>query len=153
MLEKLLKQYGILLIILAIGSFLIFFNLDNTLLWKDEAGTAQLGINTVRYGIPRAWDGKNMISSSDGNSFNDNFVVTSHGWLQFYIAGISISLFGNTTLAARAPFAFLAAVSILFLWLTAKEISGKIGFANLTAFIYIIYIPFFFMPDKRDITL
>lgn len=142
MLEKLLKQYGILLIILAIGSFLIFFNLDNALLWKDEAGTAQLGINTMRYGIPRAWDGKNMISSSDGNSFNDDFVVTSHGWLQFYIAGASISLFGNTTLAARAPFAFLAAASILFIWLTAKEISGKTGFANLTAFIYIIYIPF-----------
>lgn len=142
MLEKFFRSYGVCMVIFLIGSFLIFYNLDGSLLWKDEAGTAQIGIHTMQYGIPKVWDGQNMIASADGNSFNDDFVVTSHGWLQFYIAGASISLLGNTTLAARAPFAFLAAVSILFMWLTAKEVSGKEGFANLTALIYICYIPF-----------
>ena len=140
--KKIISRYfGIFLIIIA-GSFLILYNIDDTMLWKDEAGTAQIGINTIKYGIPKVWDGVNIITSADGNSFNDHFVVTSHGWLQFYIVGVSVALLGKTTLAARLPFAIFGILSIFVMWLLARVIFHKISLANLTSLIYILYIPF-----------
>jgi uncharacterized membrane protein len=112
------------------------------LLWKDEAGTAQIGINTMEYGVPKVWDGKNMMATSDGNSFNGNLTVTSHGWLQYYIAGISIAFLGKNTLAARLPFALISIASIILMWFLAKTIFKKDSYSNITTLIYVLYIPF-----------
>lgn len=139
--ERFSKYLGLILILI-LGGFLILYNIDDTLLWKDEAGTAQIGINTLKYGIPKVWDGKNMMSSSDGNSFNDSFVVTSHGWLQYYIAGISIAVLGENTLAARLPFAMASIASIILMWFLSKKVFKKDSYANLTTLIYVLYIPF-----------
>ena len=142
MMRKISQEYLTISIIILLGMLLIFYNLDDTLLWKDEAGTAQIGINTMKYGVPKAWDGQNMIASADGNSFNDEFIVTSHGWLQYYVIGISISIMGQNTFAARFPFAIASLLSILFIWKLAKILFEKKSMANVVALIYVLYIPF-----------
>ena len=37
--------------------FLLFYQLDNRLLWGDEAETALLAKNVLRFGIPKTTDG------------------------------------------------------------------------------------------------
>jgi hypothetical protein len=48
--------------LLLVGALLIFPNLDDRYLWDDEAETALLAKNVLRFGVPVAWDGVSLIS-------------------------------------------------------------------------------------------
>ncbi len=142
MVKKHFKQYKVLYIIVILASILILYNFDSMYLWKDEASTAQIGYNTMLYGYPQVWDGKNLVTNADGSHFNDHFVEIAHGWLQYYIAGISIKLLGKTTFAARLPFTLFSIFTIVVIWFLAKKVFRRESIANLTAFTFSIYIPF-----------
>lgn len=116
------KNYYWLFIIVVVMAFLIFADINNTLLWKDEAITANIGYNTLKYGYPKIWDGINLISSTDGNSFNQYLISSNYEWLQFYICALSFAIFGKTTFAARLPFAILALFSVILIWVIAQRI-------------------------------
>lgn len=92
-------KYKILLLIIVVFSFFILKNLDNSYLWKDEAGTANVAYNTMIKGYPTVYDGKNLLSTSDGNNFNSKLLVSNHEWLQYYICAGSFALLGKTTFA------------------------------------------------------
>ena len=96
--------YGLLV---ALGFLLLFWNLDGRLLWGDEAETATLARNVVRFGYPKTFDGVNRISLYGPNvdSAADAWVWSP--WLQEYVAAASFAVFGTTTWAARAPFALI----------------------------------------------
>lgn len=111
-------------------------------MWKDEAYTAEVGNNVLQYGYPRAWNGQNMMTGSAGNDFNHHFAIINQGWLQFYIAAISIKLLGKNTLAARFPFALFGMLTLVVIWFLAKQIYHKKNIANLTVFYCCCYIPF-----------
>lgn len=121
------KYYFWLIFIMSVMSFLIFANINNSLLWKDEAIVANIGYNTLKYGYPIIWDGVNLISSTDGNSFNQLLIVSNYEWMQFYICAISFAIFGKTTFAARFPFAIFSLFSVLLIWFIAEKIFEKLN--------------------------
>ena len=119
--------YFWLISIMSVMFIMIFTNINNSLLWKDEAIVANIGCNTLKYGYPIIWDGVNLISSTDGNSFNQLLIVSNYEWLQFYICAISFAIFGKTTFAARFPFAIFSLLSVLLVWFIAEIIFKKLN--------------------------
>jgi 4-amino-4-deoxy-L-arabinose transferase-like glycosyltransferase len=97
-------SYGLLL---AFGLFLLFYHLDVRLLWGDEAETATLARNVLRFGYPKTFDGLNRISLFGAKIDNAADTWVWSPWLQEYVAAASFFLFGPTTWAARAPFALI----------------------------------------------
>lgn len=131
-----------LIAIMSIMAVLIFCNIGNSLLWKDEAITANIGYNTLKYGYPKIWDGVNLISSTDGNSFNQLLVSSNYEWLQFYLCAISFAVFGKTTFAARLPFALFALFSVLVVWLIAEKMFDGIKKTICCTFFYGLNVQF-----------
>ena len=80
-------SYAILvgIIIVITGAILIFSNLSNRYLWEDEAETALLGRNILTFGIPKAFDGKTLISQEVGRDYDVNYVWRWTPWLDKYI--------------------------------------------------------------------
>ena len=106
--------------------FLLFYNLDGRLLWGDEAETAVLARNVVRYGVPRTTDGRNHITLYSGNiDENQQHIWTWSPWLQEYVTAGSFFIFGPTTWASRAPFALIACASLVLLTWMAYRIYGS----------------------------
>lgn len=52
----------LLIVFVAASAVLLFPNLDNMYLWQDEAEAALIAKNVVTYGLPKAWDGMNMLA-------------------------------------------------------------------------------------------
>jgi len=111
--------YGLFL---AFAFFLLFYHLDNHLLWGDEAETAVLARNVARFGVPRTFDGTNYILLHNQRDENQDHVWVWSPWLQEYFAAGSFVLFGPTTWAARAPFALIGWCSLVALALVAHKI-------------------------------
>lgn len=142
MIINIFRKYYALILILFLATFFIFYNLDNGYLWKDEAYTAEVGCNVLKFGYPRVWDGKNIMTGSAGNDFNNDFAIINQGWLQFYIVAFSIKLLGENTLAARLPFALFGLFTVVVIWFLAKKIFHKRYLADLTTFYCTCYVPF-----------
>ena len=93
--------YGLFL---AFACFLLFYHLDNHLLWGDEGETAVLAKNVMQFGVPRTFDGTNYILLHGRRDENRDHVWIWSPWMQEYFAASSFILLGPTTWAARAPF-------------------------------------------------
>lgn len=148
------RYYRGIITLLVLASILILCNISNQCLWNDEASTANIGYNTMKYGYPTIYDGKNLLTTSDGNSFNDNLVVTNYEWLQFYILAASFQLFGKSVLAARVPFAAFGIASIFIVWLLADKMYHSVRKANVLAGIYCLNMQFIlYCRQARNYTL
>jgi 4-amino-4-deoxy-L-arabinose transferase-like glycosyltransferase len=101
---------------------LLFYHLDNHPLWGDEAETAVLAKNVVQFGVPRTYDGTNYLLLHGTVDETPGHVWIWSPWMQNYLAASSFVVFGPTTWAARAPFAFVGWCSLLLLALTAWKI-------------------------------
>lgn len=140
------KEWLALAAIACLAAVLLFWNLTDTYLWQDEANTAVMAVRLLKYGKPLAYDGRNLISN-DNFAAEDKHTIdertkdprkaveycirrgdmtadgmwTYHPWGQFLLAGLSIKLLGQTTFAARLPFALtgLATVFALY-WLVRR---------------------------------
>src|SRR5438309_8489380 len=103
--------------LLAVVAFaLIFTNLGSDYLWEDEGDTAALASNILKFGVPKAWDGVAFLDSDHGARLNNNLVMVTHPWLQYYLTAGSFLVFGQNTFAARLPFALAGWMSILFVY-------------------------------------
>src|SRR5260221_5169480 len=138
--------------ILCAAAVLLFWNLTDTYLWQDEANTAVMAVRLLRYGRPLAYDGRNLLSDDNfaaqdrqtidartkdpGKAVEDcirrgtmtaDGMWTYHPWGQFVLAGLSIELLGQTTLAARLPFA-LAGLATVFatFWLVRRFLRSEL---------------------------
>ena len=111
------------ILVLALSFFLLFRHLDRKLLWGDEAETALLTRNVLRFGIPKTVDGLNHITVL-GRYRDENtaHVWTWAPWLQEYVTAGSFLVFGESTWSSRAPFAAIAWLSVALLGLVAFRI-------------------------------
>lgn len=135
-------SYSIDLLILLLAALLLFANLDGNLLWDDEAETALLGKNIIKYGLPLAYDGKNLVSSELGREFGDDFVFRWSSWGDKYAAALSMHLFGETTIGARLLFVIAAFASVIVLYLTASRLFSSRWEARLAVLFYSTAMPF-----------
>ncbi len=118
-----LRPHWALLIVATLGAVLIFTNLGGDYLWEDEGDTAALAVNILKFGVPKAWDGVTFIDSDKGARVNSELVMVSHPWLQYYLTAGSFLVFGQSTWAARLPFALAGWLTILVTYLCAYDLS------------------------------
>jgi len=122
-----------LIAILALGAFLFLFHLDHRPFWQDEAETACLAKSVLKYGVPRAYDGVNIISQEQGREYDQNYLWRWSPWLQIYITAAAFKIGGLTTYAGRFPFAVLGIVCILLVYQLVDRKFGNRTWACLAA--------------------
>lgn len=116
---------------------MLFANIGNRVMFIDEAITAMLGKNTMTFGYPLVWDGKNLITASvNGNEFNESLVYIKHNWLPYYISAF-VQVFTTNVAVIRSIFACFGVLSLFLYKSLLEEISDNkifrmIGFAVFT---------------------
>ena len=132
--------FWIVLILLA--PLLLFPNLGNQFLWQDEAETALLARSVVQHGYPLAHDGRRTISDQPGSpDVNDAGVWTWTPWLQLYATAASFALLGESTRAARLPFALAGWASVLLAYAAFRSVFGRRP-ARFAALLLLFSVPF-----------
>ena len=129
-------------IVLALAAFLLLFGLDSRPFWQDEAETAGLAKNVLKHGVPRAYDGVNIISQEQGREFDRNFLWRWSPWLQIYIAAAGFRLGGPTTFAGRLPFALMGLACIFLVYRLVRHNFGDRTWALAAATLLICSVPF-----------
>lgn len=128
--------------LLVLGAILIFANLGNRYLWEDETETALLARSILVHGIPKAFDGKNLISQELGRDYDANYVWRWTPWLEKYVAALSFAALGEGTWSARAPFAVVGVLSLLSAYLLALRIFKDSWLALLSLAFLTFSVPF-----------
>ena len=100
---------------------LAYCNLDSRPFWGDEAETALLAKNVLKFGVPKVDDGVNHISLHGDKFDARDGLWTWSPWLQDYVTAASFAVFGETTWAGRAPFAFIGWLSVILLGFVAWQ--------------------------------
>ena len=136
------RLFSPIMIILALGAFLLLFGLDNRPFWQDEAETACLAKNVLKYGVPRAYDGVNIISQEPGHEYDRNFLWRWSPWLQIYVAAAAFRLGGLTTFAGRLPFALMGLACIFLVYRLVRHNFGDRTWALWAAALLTCSVPF-----------
>ncbi len=144
--DRLAPQHsGLLIFCLIISAFFAFANLGNVYLNTDEAETAVLARNVLKFGLPLADDGRNLVQQNQIAPYKseENKVWIFHPWLQFYLAAASFLIFGFGTAAARLPFALAGwAVIPVFYNFLKKHFPDKF-IVNVSLLLLTFSIPFY----------
>jgi hypothetical protein len=128
--------------ILLLASFLILCSLGDRCLWQDEAETVLLAQGILRSGLPIARNGDNVVSQLQGEEYGPDFVWRWSPWMQNYLAAGSMRLLGQTTFAARLPFAVLGILSVALTYVLARRLFGPPAIARLSALLLVLSVPF-----------
>ncbi len=99
--------------VVLVSALLIFFSLDARILWIDEAETALLGRSVLVHGVPTAFDGRNIVSQEVGREYGSDYVWRWTPWLDKYLAAAAFAVLGESTFAARFPFALLGLLCVI----------------------------------------
>jgi 4-amino-4-deoxy-L-arabinose transferase-like glycosyltransferase len=97
----------------ALAALLLLGDLHEPYLWQDEAQTAVIARTVLEAGIPLGSDGRNFFSQEQGAEYAEGYVWRWHTWLSFYAVAASFALLGETTFAARLPFALFGIATVL----------------------------------------
>ncbi len=119
----------------------LLLRLDGSYLWQDEAETAVLARNVLRYGYPRAFDGVHLLHVPFA-AHRPGYVWVFHQWLQFYLAAASFAIFGMTTSAARLPFAVLGIASLVVAWRLTRALFDDPRIAAVSTALLSLSVPF-----------
>ena len=132
---------SILILLLLIAGIFLFANLGNVYLWQDEATTAVLASNTLTFGVPRAYDGENLVR----NIYEDpcKYKGWKYGaWLQFYVTALFFWLFGKSTFIARLPFALFSLGNVVLCYILSNRIFKNKSISIITVTLMIFSMPF-----------
>jgi len=129
-----LQKCGVLFVfMLGVGGILFFTNAGNYYLWGDEGETALYGKEILKHGLPYGFDGRNLFEFRNGYSLNRDFLPTISPWLQFYIAAMSMKIFGCSSFGARALFILLSLVALItqFLFVSHYFKNQRLAYISL----------------------
>ena len=110
------RFFSPIIIILALAAFFLLFGLADRPFWQDEAETAGLAKNVLHYGVPRAYDGLNIISQEQGREFGADFLWRWSPWLQIYVTAAAFRLGGLNTFAGRLPHALMGLACVFLVY-------------------------------------
>jgi hypothetical protein len=129
-------------LILILAAFLLFYHLGHRPFWQDEAETAGLARNVLKYGLPRAFDGINLISQEEGREFGADYIWRWSPWLQIYVAAAAFRLGGLTTEAGRFPFVLAGFACIWLVYRLIRHQFQDLAWACLSAAFLTLSVPF-----------
>lgn len=92
--------------LLILAALFLFTNLADYLLWQDEANAALLGKNILTYGVPRVFDGNNLLLFIHSD-VDESLIWRLWGWLPLYLNALTHQVFGISTWGARFPYALM----------------------------------------------
>ncbi|MFC1631553.1 glycosyltransferase family 39 protein [Candidatus Omnitrophota bacterium] len=136
------KPDYLLILLLIFAAVILVTNLGNIYLWQDEAYTAVIARNTLTFGIPQCYDGKNLAV----NVLRDRcmFKPTKYSsWLQYYLTALSFRLFGATTFAARLPFVLFGIGSAGLCYSLAQRAFANRFVSRIACALMVFSAPFF----------
>jgi 4-amino-4-deoxy-L-arabinose transferase-like glycosyltransferase len=113
------------LLLAALAGALLLPNLGGTRLWADEGDTAVFARTIGERGLPYAWDGRTFTESDRGQRLNADLLMVSTPWLPYYLAALSFAVLGESSLAARLPFALCGIASVALLYLLVLEVTRE----------------------------
>jgi hypothetical protein len=134
-------ERAILVVILVVAAWACLWNLGAPRLWQDEAETALLGRNILKFGVPRVWDGQNLVAQFYALDF-DRHLLFQKSWLPPYLVAASFAVFGESTATARLPFAIAAVLSVWLTWRVGRRFSGAALTALTAAGLLALSLPF-----------
>lgn len=147
-----MKTHIPVFVITAVVAILIFANLGNQYLWQDEAETALLAKNILKYGFPRAFDGKNFVNPRivlfHDIGFGENYGWRYHPWAQFYVTAFSFLLLGMSTFTARLPFALFGVVNVFMAYFLTLRITRERFTAACAAFLMTFSVPYLLLTRQ-----
>ena len=117
---------------------LIFLGFSDSVLQVDEGMDTFISTTILKFGFPVHSDGVNS-SMLFADVYDGLFVYRP--WVPYYAQAFSLSVFGQTTFAARLPFALIGVFSIIFFYRFALKFTGKPFIAFLAAFLLASSIP------------
>ena len=158
MLAKKRREIVTQAVIAALAGVLLLWGLTEKYLWQDEAATAVLAANMLKFGKPLAYDGVNLVTldfftgedsailgerTRDPQAAVDYFVRRGdlkpdtawkwQPWGQFAIAAAGLKLLGHNTLGARLPFALAGLATVLLFYRLVREYCGGWLIATISA--------------------
>lgn len=139
---RFVKQHWPFALLATLGLWLVLANLGSDYLWEDEGDTAVLASNILKFGVPKAWDGVTFTESDKGARLNNDLVMVSHPWAQYYVAAGSFLLLGESTFAARLPFALAGWLTIVLAYVFVWRITGSRATAFSAAALLVLSVQF-----------
>ncbi|GJL79444.1 MAG: hypothetical protein NPINA01_24330 [Nitrospinaceae bacterium] len=131
--KSLLFKHPGLLFLLPYSALLIFLGLGDGTLQVDEGMDTFISTTIQKYGLPMHSDGVNT-TMLFADIYDGLFIYRT--WVPYYLQAFSLSVFGNTTFAARLPFALVGVISVLSLYLLALKLTGN----KITAFLSALFL-------------
>lgn len=109
-------------------------------LWGDEADTALFARNILKFGIPTAWDGTNLIIA---NLVLDKDLVNHvHPWLPYYLVSLFFRFFGESSFIARLPFLLFSLATMPLFYMFSLKISKHRQSAFFATLALALSVPF-----------
>ncbi|MCX5796021.1 MAG: hypothetical protein NTY77_11050 [Elusimicrobia bacterium] len=131
-----------LIVLLALGALLIFWDLGGRDLWEDEAHTALLARGILARGLPYAYDGLNWVTAEAGRDLDPRHLWRWSPWLQFYAAAGALKLLGPGNWACRLPFALAGLLCVPLAYLLALRLWASRQAARWSAAVLLTSVPF-----------
>lgn len=123
-LGALARTHRAILVVALVALFPLFGNLGAGTLWADEADTAVFARSILKTGLPTAWDGTTFTDSDSGRRLASNLVLVGTPWVPYYVTAASLAVFGETSFAARFPFALAGLATLLLLYALVLRLCG-----------------------------
>ncbi len=138
---RFVKKYWLESLLISIMALLIFVNLDWRYFASDESYNVTMGQYILKnHGLPKIWDGENIITTINGNDFNDDLICINLNYGAYYITAFMQLIFGKNTYIIRLPFAFMGIFSAIIWYKYFKKITHT-GIAKIFLTIYCLSIP------------
>jgi len=137
-LKRFILKYLPLFFLAVYSTLMIFPNLGDSALQGDEGADTFISTTILKFNLPNHSDGINS-SMLFANVHDGLFVYRP--WVAYYIQSFSLSLFGQTTFAARLPFALIGIFAVIFLYRFALKFTNQQSVAFLAAFFLASSIP------------
>lgn len=124
-----------------IFSILVLIGANLHPLWGDEAETALFARNILKFGVPKGWDGVNLMGLDNAVVLNKDLINHSSPWAQYYLTALSFKLFGESSFTARLPFILLAIFSLPVMYLLILYLTNNRKVAFLTNLALSLSVP------------
>ncbi len=140
--------------IAVLAAFLLFHQLGQRPFWQDEAETACLAKNVLKYGVPKVTDGVSIISQEQGREYGEDMIWSWSPWMQIYVSALGLKIGGINTFAGRFPFALAGVICILLTYRMVFVHYRDVQWARLAALFLALTVPFLlFARQNRYYTL
>lgn len=151
--KNFLKQYWTnhlipIVLLTIVSGALLLGDIHDDYLWQDEAQTALIGKSTLKYGVPKATDGKNSFAQVKDAEYGKDKIWKYHPWLPFYSTGASFAVLGQSTFSARLPFALLGIGSVLLLYFLGLKIYQDQSIAFIAASLLSLSVAFLLLATQ-----